>query len=74
MIEDRNPPDPYISNFKVMQEEMAQRDVLTANRDQRIWALAHGRDLKMDDSNLPPVTPVPTDTPGQNRGRLLRLP
>ena len=28
-----------------MQEEMAQRDVLTANRDKRIWALAHGRDL-----------------------------
>jgi glucose/arabinose dehydrogenase/azurin len=65
-ISDRNPPGPYISNFKVMQEEMAQRDVLTANRDQHIWALAHGRDLPIDDSNLPPVTPVPTDTPGPN--------
>jgi glucose/arabinose dehydrogenase/azurin len=65
-VSDRNPPAPYISNFKVMQEEMAQRDVLTANRDQRLWALAHGRDLKVDDSNLPPVTPVPTDTPGPN--------
>jgi glucose/arabinose dehydrogenase/azurin len=65
-ITDRNPAAPYISNFKVMQEEMAQRDVLTANRDKRIWALAHGRDLQVDDSNLPAVTVVPTDTPGPN--------
>jgi glucose/arabinose dehydrogenase/azurin len=64
--DNRNPPAPYISNFKVMQEEMAQRDQLTANRDKRIWALAHGRDVQVDDSNLPPVTPVPTDTPGTN--------
>jgi glucose/arabinose dehydrogenase/azurin len=66
MIENRNAPAPYISNFKVMQEEMAQRDVLTANRDKRIWALARGGDLQIDDSNLPPVTPVPTDRPGPN--------
>ena len=46
-----------------MQEEMAQRDVLTANRDKRIWALAHGRDLTVDDSNLPPVTPFPPTGP-----------
>ncbi|HUD47667.1 MAG TPA: GDSL-type esterase/lipase family protein [Candidatus Baltobacteraceae bacterium] len=65
-VSDRDAPAPYISNFKVMQEEMAQRDVLTANRDKRIWALARGRDLTIDDSNLPPVTPVPTDTPGPN--------
>jgi glucose/arabinose dehydrogenase/azurin len=65
-VEDRNPPPPYISNFKVMQEEMAQRDALTANRDKRIWAIAEGGDLQVDDSNLPPVTPVPTDTPGAN--------
>ncbi len=57
-ITDRNAPDPYVSNYKVMQQEMAQRDVLTANRDRRIWALAKGRDLKVDDSNLPPVTSV----------------
>jgi glucose/arabinose dehydrogenase/azurin len=66
MISDRNAPAPYISNFKVMQEEMAQRDVLAANRDQHIWGLTHGHDDKIDDSNLPPVTPVPTDTPGSN--------
>ena len=66
MITDRNPPSPFISNFKVMQEEMAQRDVLTANRDKRIWALSRGSDLKVDDSNLPAVTEVPTDRPGAN--------
>lgn len=46
---------PKISNRQIMQEEMAQRDVKTANRDKRVWAAARGRDLKVDDSNLPPV-------------------
>lgn len=46
---------PKISNFDVMQQEMSQRDVKTANRDQRVWAVAKGGDLKVDDSNLPPV-------------------
>jgi hypothetical protein len=44
-IQDRNPEPPYISNFQVMQREMSQRDVLTANRDKRIWARAQGGDL-----------------------------
>ncbi len=65
-VSDRNAPAPFISNFKVMQEEMAQRDVLTANRDKHIWGLVQGRDLPIDDSNLPPVEKVPTDTPGSN--------
>ena len=46
---------PKITNFDVMQEEMTQRDVKTANRDLRVWAVAKGGDLKVDDSNLPPV-------------------
>ena len=57
---------PKISNFQVMQEEMAQRDVMTANRDKRVWAVAKGGDLTVDDSNLPPVTPVPTNKAGTN--------
>jgi hypothetical protein len=32
-ITDRNPAEPYISNYKIPQEEMTQRDVMTANRD-----------------------------------------
>ena len=66
MIYNRTPAPPYISNFKVMQQEMAQRDVMTANRDERIWALAEGHDVVVLDNNLPPVTPVPTDAPGSN--------
>ena len=57
-ISDRNAPEPYISNYKVMQEEMTQRDVKTANRDQRVWAVAKGGDLKVKDDNLPTVSAV----------------
>ena len=54
----RDAEAPYVSNYKVMQEEMSQRDVKTANRDQRVWAVAKGGDLKVKDDNLPPVTKV----------------
>ena len=57
---------PKISNYQVMQEEMSQRDVLTANRDQRVWAVAKGKDLKVDDSNLPAITEVKSNKPGEN--------
>ncbi len=59
----RDAQPPYISNYKVMQEEMSQRDVKTANRDQRVWAVAKGGDLKVDDSNLPEVTKVESNKP-----------
>lgn len=49
---------PKISNYTIMQEEMSQRDVKTANRDKRIWAVARGGDLPADDSNLPPVQTI----------------
>src|SRR5205807_2184417 len=66
LITEWNPPQPYVTNFKVMQEEMAQRDVMTANRDKRIWAVAKGGDLEVDDSNLPPVSKVKSNLPGPN--------
>jgi azurin/glucose/arabinose dehydrogenase/type 1 glutamine amidotransferase len=53
-----------ITNFKVMQEEMSVRDLMTVNRDLRVWALAKGNDIAVDDSNVPDVTPVPTNKPG----------
>ena len=71
-MSDRNAPEPYVSNYKVMQEEMSQRDVLTANRDQRVWAVARDGDLKVDDSNLPAVTPVESNKPGQPHLRCRR--
>ena len=54
---------PKITNFDVMQEEMTQRDVKTANRDKRVWAVAKGSDLKVDDSNLPPVRALDSNKP-----------
>jgi glucose/arabinose dehydrogenase/azurin/HEAT repeat protein len=65
-ITDRNAPEPYVSNFKVMQREMSQRDVMTANRDQRIWAVAKGGDLTVKDDNLPETIDVKSNKPGKN--------
>jgi putative heme-binding domain-containing protein len=52
------------TNREVMQREMEVLDVMTANRDQRIWAVARGGDLKVDDGNTPPFIPVKTNKPG----------
>ena len=52
------------TNRVVMQREMEVLDVMTANRDKRIWAVAQGGDLKVDDSNTPPFIPVKTNKPG----------
>lgn len=60
---ERNPEKPYVSNFQTMQQEMAVRDVMTANRDKRVWALAKGKDEPVNDSNVPGVDPVQTNLP-----------
>ncbi len=65
-IQDRNPEPPYISNFQVMQREMSQRDVMTANRDKRVWAAAQGTELAVKDDNLPQEIKLPTNKPGAN--------
>src|SRR5262249_27347514 len=39
-------------------------DVMTANRDRRVWAAARGRDHAVDDNNTPPFVPVETNKPG----------
>jgi putative heme-binding domain-containing protein len=52
------------SNKEVAQREMEVLDVMTANRDKRVWAAARGRDLAVDDSNTPPFIPVLTNKPG----------
>ena len=54
---------PKLTNFDIMQDEMAQRDVKTANRDKRVWAVAKGSDAKVDDSNLPPVRTIKSNRP-----------
>jgi putative heme-binding domain-containing protein len=52
------------TNRVVMQREMEVLDVMTANRDKRVWAVAKGGDLKVDDGNAPPFIPVVTNKPG----------
>lgn len=54
---------PKITNYDIMQQEMSQRDVKTANRDRRVWAVAKGGDLKVDDSNLPPLEAIQSNKP-----------
>jgi putative heme-binding domain-containing protein len=52
------------TNRVVAQREMEVLDVMTANRDKRIWAAARGGDLKVDDGNAPPFISVKTNKPG----------
>jgi putative heme-binding domain-containing protein len=53
------------TNRDVAQREMEVLDVMTANRDKRIWAVANGSDLQVDDSNTPPFLVVKTNKPGK---------
>jgi len=52
-----------VTNALILGQEMAQRDVKTANRDRRIWAIAKGGDLVVSDDNLPPVAETPPNRP-----------
>ncbi|MGH9362124.1 MAG: SGNH/GDSL hydrolase family protein, partial [Thermoanaerobaculia bacterium] len=56
------------TNREVMQREMEVLDVMAANRDRRIWAVARGGDLVVDDANTPPFIPVKTNKPGKGPG------
>src|SRR5205814_1490796 len=49
---------------EVMKREREIVDVMTANRDKRVWAVARGGDLQVEDGNLPPFIPVRTNKPG----------
>ncbi|MDA1015931.1 MAG: PA14 domain-containing protein, partial [Planctomycetota bacterium] len=53
------------SNADVMKREMEIFDVKTANRDQKVWAVARGKDLYVKDDNLPVELQVKTNKPGQ---------
>ncbi len=53
------------TNRVVAQREMEVLDVMTANRDKRVWAVAKGQDLTVDDSNTPPFLVTKTNRPGK---------
>jgi len=52
------------SNADVMMREMEIFDVMTANRDRRVWAVARGEDYEIEDENLPPELVVKTNKEG----------
>ncbi len=51
-------------NYETLQHELIMLDVMTANRDQVIWVKARGNEKTVDDSNVPPPTPVETNFTG----------
>ena len=53
-----------VTNREVLQREMEVLDIMTANRDKRVWAVARGSDIKVYDGNTPPFIEVPTNQPG----------
>jgi glucose/arabinose dehydrogenase/lysophospholipase L1-like esterase len=53
-----------LTNRVVMQREMEILDAMTSHRDRRVWALARGEDLAVDDGNTPAIIPVETNMPG----------
>ncbi|MBC7365829.1 MAG: HEAT repeat domain-containing protein [Undibacterium sp.] len=57
---------PKITNYHVLQEEMAQRDAITANRDRILWAAAKGDTTAPELLSVPMVTPFGTNKPGTN--------
>jgi putative heme-binding domain-containing protein len=52
------------TNREVIMRELEVLDVMTENRDKRVWEVAQGRDLTINDSNTPPFIPVITNKPG----------
>ena len=69
--------DGTYNNTDVMERERAVLDQMTANRDQRIWAIASGRPISpaVDDTNtLPFITPKTNvggaDDPNRKTGKL----
>lgn len=60
------PKDGTITNRPVMAREMEVLDVMTANRDRRIWDVAQDKKVpaQVDDSNTPPFIKVGTNRPG----------
>lgn len=55
------------TNAVVLQHELTMLDVMTGNRDPKIWARAQGGDLKVDDRNVPPPVPVISNVGGKSK-------
>ncbi len=55
------------NNAVVLQHEQSILDVMTANRDERIWALALGQDKAIDDRNVPAPVLVVSNVGGKSK-------
>ena len=55
------------NNAVVLQHEQSMLDVMTANRDERVWALATGKDKTIDDSNVPKPIEVISNVGGKSK-------
>jgi hypothetical protein len=61
VLEKTPPEDRLPRNYDVLQSELDVLDAMTSRRDRRIWAVAQGGDVKIDDTNLPPVVDPQTN-------------
>ncbi len=57
------------NNRAVLQRELQMLDVMTANRDKKVWAFAVGRSYKVVDNNLPPAVKVKSNFDGRSNGK-----
>lgn len=55
------------TNAVVLQHELSMLDIMTANRDLRVWAAATGKDVKVDDSNVPQPVEVISNVGGKSK-------
>ena len=65
-------PDKSFTNADVMERERQILDEMAANRDQRIWAVAQGKEVpaEIDDSNVSPFMEVKSNFgTGANKGK-----
>lgn len=55
------------TNRDVLEHELKMLDVMTANRDPKIWATAKGQNYQIDDSNTPAPIPVISNVGGGSK-------
>jgi putative membrane-bound dehydrogenase-like protein len=55
------------TNAVVLQHELSMLDVMTMNRDTHVWSLANGKDVPVDDSNVPKAVEVISNVGGGSK-------
>jgi len=55
------------TNREVLEHELSMLDVMTANRDPKIWAVAQGKNYQVNDSNVPKPVEVVSNVGGGSK-------